>query len=155
MQEARKKEFLKKLNQEIKKARHLAKSRQKAAKEFASASRSQQGDRLYFEDANHMARGYLNRLLSLKKEVTDNQKTQKRPKTVKSVSFVTLEYQDKHKNSFYFTSTGVTLPGLQLITPNSPLGKTIQGKKEGEKFSYQIRRDDQTLSFSGQVIKIE
>lgn len=153
MNQTKKKQLLKSLETEIKKAQEMAQKRKKAADEFRSASRSQQGDRLYFEDANHLAQGYLSRLLKFKKEVelAPNIK----PEKLKSVSFITLQYRGGGESSFYFTQKSLRLLGLQIVSADSPLGKAIAGKKEGESFSYQVEKEGQKSRFSGKIKKIE
>lgn len=153
MNQVKKEEILTVLNQEIKKAQGIAKKRRETAKEFKSASRSQQGDRRYFEDADLIAQSYLARLLELKEEITST--PNQSPEKVESVSYVAVKHEDGETSSFYFVQRGINLPGLQLVTPESPLGKAVEGKREGVSFSYQIERDGQVFSYSGQIKKIE
>ncbi len=63
--------------------------------------------------------------------------------------------ENGEETSFYFVKNSATLSGVQLLTPTSPLGEAIEGKKEGEKFSYQIKRDGQKTTYSGQIKKIQ
>ena len=152
MKLTRKKEILKVINSEIKKAQITCQKTDKTAKIFKRASRSQQGDRLYFEDAAHLAQERLEQLQALKKEVVVAS-TQSAP-TVKQASFVSIEYDNGDTDSFYFVSQGTTLAGIQLITHQSPLGQSIKGKKKKEKFSYQVKREMELTTFSGVINKI-
>lgn len=153
MNQAKKQILLKILDQEIKKAKAVAQKRRATAKVYARASRSQQGDRRYFENIADLTESDLEELLTFKKELAVA--SEKSATSVKPVCFVTLEYQDGTTNQFYFVPLSVRLPGLQLITPPSPLGQAIKAKKAGETFSYQIQRENKTLAFSGKVVKIE
>lgn len=153
MKKGRQQEILKILEKEIKKAERTAQKTLAAAKIFTRASRSQQGDRLYFQNTARLAEDRFIELLALKKEITGV--SDEPLKVAKPVSFVTLIYQNGRKQSFYLVNKGIKLSGLQLITPQSPLGKSIAGKKEGESFSYQVGENDQTTIFSGKIEKIE
>ena len=141
------------LEAEIAKAQIVAQKRRATAKHFRGASRSAQGDRRYFENVADLAEGDLAELSTFKDELLAE--PQKETKNVKPICFVELEYEDGETSQFYFVNRGIRLPGLQLLTPNSPLGQSVVGKKQGEEFSYQVERDDENISFSGQVKKID
>ncbi|MBN1263689.1 MAG: hypothetical protein JW991_05025 [Candidatus Pacebacteria bacterium] len=153
MQKIRKKQILAVTEEALNKAREVAQKRRATAKHFRRASRSQQGDRRYFENVADLAESNLAELLTFKKEIeaTDEVKNE----TVKSVSFVEIQYPDGVCFSFYFTNRSIRLPGLQILTPHSPLGQAIEGKKEGEKFVYEVERDNQHISHTGRIKKIE
>jgi transcription elongation GreA/GreB family factor len=153
MEKTKKKELLDKLDQEIKKAKGLAQKRETAAKRAKSFSRSQQGDRRYFEDADRLAQESLINLLALKNEI--EAASNEPAKEAQPVAFITLEHEDNEIDSFYFVNRAAGLSGVQLLTPDSPLGKAILGKRAGEKFSYQIEKEGQTTTYSGQIQKIE
>lgn len=153
MKPAKKKELLTKLRVEIKKAKEMAAKKKKAARVFKVASRSQQGDKLYYENAFYMAQDHLLRLLEFEKEVTSTE--EKTPDRVEPISFVTVEYMEGGAASFYFVKTGLRLAETILISPGSPLGQAIEEKKEGESFSYQVETDDRTISRAGKIRKIE
>lgn len=153
MKQVRKKELLAKLKEEIEKAEQMKVKTKKAARVFKTASRSQQGDKILYENSHHMALDYFHRLLDFEKEVRSV--SEKKPEKVEPVSFVRVNYLDGNEVSFYFAEKGTNLADLQVVTPSSPLGKSIAGKKEGSRFSYQIKREDKTVSFSGLIKKIE
>lgn len=153
MKKGRKQEILKILEKEIKKAQETAKKTLITAKIFTRASRSQQGDRLYFQNTARLAEDRLIELLNLKKEITNV--PDESLKIAEPISFVTLIYQNGEKQSFYLVNKSPKLTGLQLITPQSPLGKSIAGKKQGENFSYQAGENDETTTYSGKIEKIE
>ena len=153
MNQIKKKPFLEKLDREIKKARVLAGKTTAAAKRAKAFSRSQQGDRRYFEEAGRMGQESLTNLLALKEEVlaSSNQPA----KEASPVAFVTLEDEDGEINSFYFLNRSAGLSNLQLLTPASPLGKALLGKKEGDKFSYRIEKEGLITTYSGKIKKVE
>lgn len=153
MNQTRKKALLTILEAEIAKAQIVAQKRRATAKHFRGASRSAQGDRRYFENVADLAEGDLNELLTFKDELLAV--PEKETKKVKPICFVELEYKDGETGSFYFVQRGIRLPGLQLLTPSSPLGQAIEGKKENEAFTYQIKTNGESVSFSGQIKKIE
>lgn len=141
------------LEKKIKEAQTRAGKTLKTAKIFRRASRSQQGDRLYFQNAASLAEDHLIDLIELKKELA-SASSQPLP-VAQPVSFITIEDDNGETSSFYFVQKGVQLPGLPLLTPESPLGKSIYGKKPGEKFSYRVEKENQSVSFSGKIKKIE
>jgi len=149
----RKKEILASLAQEIKKAAKTAKQRREAAKNFRMASRSQQGDRRLLENTADIAESFYLALLEFKKEIEAS--PNKPCSKIKPVCFVSLEFENGQPQNFYFASKRFELPGLQIIGAGSPLGQAIEGKKKGDSFNYQIKRDDQTITFSGKIVKIE
>lgn len=152
MNKIKKQVFLEKIDQEIKKARAVAQKRAVAARRAKSFSRSQQGDRRYFEDADQIAQESLANLLCLKKEVENS--SDKPAKKALPVAFITIQ-EAGETTSFYLVNNSAPLEKIQLLTPNSPLGKAVEGKKEGEKFSYQIEKDNQKTTYSGQIKRVE
>ncbi len=112
-----------------------------------------QGDRRYFEDADRIAQESLAILIALKKEVEAT--SEKPANRVQPVSFVTLEHEEGEINRFYLVRKSASLTGVQLLTPDSPLGKAILGKKEGERFSYQVEKEDYKTTYSGRIKKID
>jgi len=131
----------------------MAEKTGQTARIFSRASRSQQGDRLYFEDAARLTRERLTKLRSLKEEITESSDSES--KEIRQDSFVSIKYQNGESVSFYFVSQAITLANIQLITSQSPLGKAIEGKKEKEKYSYQIKNGGTTTVFYGQILKVE
>lgn len=153
METVRKKVILAALEAEIEKAKVLAEQRRETAKHFRGASRSQQGDRRYFENAADLAESALSELLTLKEEI--RLAPEATCLTAQPVAFISLKYQDGQTQNFYFVSRSVRLPNLPILTPQSPLGQAILGKKTGDSFFYQIERDGQIINYSGQIIKVE
>lgn len=153
MNQTRKKALLAVLEAEIAEAQAVAQKRRATARHFRGASRSAQGDRRYFENVADLAEGDLAELLTFKNELLAT--PLKETKNAKPICFIELEYKDGETGSFYFVHRGIRLPGLQLLTPSSPLGQAIEGKKENEAFIYQIETDGESVSFSGQIKKIE
>ncbi|HUS52206.1 MAG TPA: hypothetical protein VMX77_01925 [Candidatus Bathyarchaeia archaeon] len=152
MNKVKKQALLEKIDQEVKKARAVAQKRAATARRAKSFSRSQQGDRRYFEDADQIAQESLVNLLGLKREIENS--LDKPAEEAHPVAFITIQ-EGGETTSFYFVTNSATLEGVQLLTPASPLGKAIDGKKEGDKFSYQIEKDGQKIIYSGQIKMIE
>jgi transcription elongation GreA/GreB family factor len=152
MNQTRKNELLEKIEQELERFRGLAEKSAAAARRAKGFSRSMQGDRRYFEEADRITQESLANLVALKKEIEAI--SSETAKTAQPISFITLEDENGEDN-FYLVNRPANFSGIQLLTPDSPLGKAILGKKEGEKFSYQLEREGQTTTFSGKIKKIE
>jgi len=73
------------------------------------------------------------------------------PDTVKPVSYVLLDYRGGVEKSLYFVENPVFVPGYNLVSPISPLGKAIAGKTVGNSFSYTI----DGKNYEGKIAKIE
>lgn len=153
MKKEKKKILLDNLNRAIEKTKLTAEKKRATAKHFRGASRSQQGDRRYFENIADLAESNLAELLSLKAEVADS--PEKTSQIAKPVCFIKIEEENGQTNQFYYVSQGTSLPNLQLLTPRSPLGQAIKGKKENESFTFQTQKDNQIIKYSGKIKKIE
>lgn len=153
MKTEHKKKLLKLLSKEIKKAEKLAEERRETAKNFRSASRSQQGDRRLFETAADLAESKLEELVLFKKELeAASEKTEEK---IVPFSFVSLRYEDGRENNFYFVSRRIQIPDVLLVTNQSPLGRAIEGKKIKESFNYQLIKDEKPCSVNGEILQIE
>jgi transcription elongation GreA/GreB family factor len=152
MDPIKKQEFLKALEEKVESARTRAQKTLQTAKAWRHASRSQQGDKLYFQNAAKMSEDQYLDLAELKKEIAaapENPCSAAQPPC-----FLIIKYQDGTTQEFYFVQSEAKASGLPLLTPFSPLGKGVLGKKEGQNFTYKVERDGEKNSFSGQIQKI-
>ena len=116
-------------------------------------SRSQAGDRYHAESAALITQKYLSALKSLRKEIiscSDGPSSSAKP-----VSYVVLEYDNGERVEFYFVKNRALVTGVLLITQDSPIGKAILNKKEGGAFSYNIKKGEETITYSGKVKQVE
>ena len=141
------------LEAEIKKARKTAEKSRATAKEFRRASRSQQGDRRLYETAADLAESKLEELIVFKKTLENI--PIKKNQRVEPFSFVKVEYDNGTVSPFHFVPQRIHLQDKLLVTPESPLGQAVIGKKEGEKFTFKIKRDGRTATNSGKIVKVE
>lgn len=54
------------------------------------------------------------------------------------INTVRILFMTGQRKKFYLASTNVKLPGIQLVTPQSPLGATLVNKRVGQQVSYQV-----------------
>ncbi|MFC1790247.1 GreA/GreB family elongation factor [Patescibacteria group bacterium] len=153
MEKSKKTILQKTLINEISRTRELAFKRRRTAKFFRGASRSAQGDRKYHENMADLAESAFEDLLAFEKELASFPESASQKAF--PGSYITIKYQDGETQEFYFLDRSIRLPGLQILSPSSPLGQAIKGKKAGEGFDYQVERDDRCLSFTGTITKIE
>lgn len=146
------KELLEIVKTHLDKARVAATEARWAAKRMRGASRSQQGDRKFFENAADLAESNLAELEELSK-VIDNQKIDTK-KLVEPICTVELEFGKGEKTKFFFIPARAGITDSRFLTPQSPLGQAILDKKTGEKFAYEIDQEGQRKSFSGKITKI-
>jgi len=73
------------------------------------------------------------------------------PETVQPVSYVSLDYQNGVEKNFYFVENPVFIPGYNLVSPISPLGKAVSNKTVGNSFSYTI----DGKNYVGKIARIE
>ena len=138
---------------------HLVKARRDAvearwaARRMRGASRSAQGDRKLFEGAADLAESNQAELEKLAEEI--NQEKTHIKNTVEPIATVELEFDQEKIQKFFFIPRRAGLTDANLLTPASPLGQAILGKRIGERFSYQITREGKKTFFSGLIKKIE
>lgn len=153
MNQDRRQTLIKTVQAEIQKAKKTAESSRATAKEFRRASRSQQGDRKLYEAAADLAESKYEELVSFEKELSTV--SEKKCEKVIPFSWVEIEYKSGQLARLYFLPRSIPLKDCLAITPDSPLGQAIQGKKTGEDFSFEIKRDGKNTLASGRIIKIE
>lgn len=72
------------------------------------------------------------------------------PETVKAVCFVSVKFNNGGIKDFYFVENPTYLPGFNLISESSPIGKSLKGKSCGQHFSYNAGEQ----KFEGEVLEI-
>ncbi len=70
--------------------------------------------------------------------------------SVESGAYLDLAFGDDTENYLYMNNFG-TLYGIDIITPQSPIGKAIQGKKAGDSAEYKVEEK----SFRVDIKKIQ
>lgn len=111
------------------------------------------GEMFHAQNTQGMVNQYLERLKKLKSEV--EKASDGVSEDVRPVCSVNVRYEDGNILGFYFVKEAVSLPGYLLISVDSPFGKAIIGKKEGDMFKYAIVQDGVNKSFKGNILKIE
>lgn len=131
MDQKRKLFLLDKINTEIDKKIRAVEAAHEISKDYqlaALGSGSIGGDRLHAENHEQLQRSQLSLLKNVKDQVEQDR-----------VKFITVEYENGRKSDFYFMNSNVLLPDILIVTPDSPLGNTIQGKKVDDSFSFLAR----------------
>ena len=143
MDQKRKLFLLDKINIEIEKrirgveaAREISKDYQTAALGSASIG----GDRLHAENNEQIQKSQLSLLKNVREQIENG-----------FVRFIVVEYQDGQRKEFYLLRSNVTIPEILIVTPDSPLGAVLQGKKQSDSFSYLV--GDKKLN--GKIISLE
>jgi transcription elongation GreA/GreB family factor len=72
------------------------------------------------------------------------------PEKIEPVCFMTLVYDNGEEKEFYLVRDPIHLQGFNLISPKSPLGQSLIGKRVNEKFEYELEGQ----KTSGRVTKI-
>ncbi len=73
------------------------------------------------------------------------------PEKIRTVSYVLVKYTNGSEKELYFVENPVFINGFNLISIDSPLGKSLNGKKIGESFSYTSGEQE----FEGEILSIE
>lgn len=106
------------------------------------------GDLEHARNTAQLSEVRLGKLVKLKEEL--DKAGAEAPISAEPVCFISIEYDSGEKKGFYFVNNAVYLSGFNLISPDSPLGKSLMGKSIGSEFSY---TSGETL-FSGKVTEI-
>lgn len=120
----------------------------------AAASPSMSGDREHAVNQAVINEEKLNNLRALREEVLGSLGKQF-PKAAKPACYISVESTDGSRDEYYFLLKSAYLTGYKFISPESPFGQAILGKKEGDQFSYELDREGKKESFSGKIISIE
>ncbi|MGA3292089.1 MAG: hypothetical protein ABSC49_03035 [Candidatus Microgenomates bacterium] len=99
------------------------------------ASYSAAGDAEHSHNTALLSQQKFEQLKKLKDEIEkalDNET----PTNIETVCFVSVEFSDGRKSEFYFVKNSIYLSRLNLISPDSLIGKAIMGKSVGESFFY-------------------
>jgi transcription elongation GreA/GreB family factor len=149
----RKQALLKAIESQMESMRKAVQDARKLAASFSDATWSQSGERENYEIAAQLAEESLVKLQALRDEVKST--PNKKAMIAKPICFVELDYGDGENEEFYFVHSTVTLPTVSLITPDSPVGRAIIGKKVGDTVVYKVQQRSQDISISCTVANLE
>jgi len=142
-------EALNLLSSEIQKVSESAQKTDEASKDKLSGF-SAAGDKYHAKNASDLVKSYLQRLELLKKELTDA--VSQISETAEPPCCLEMVYDDGQTARFYLVKNAVSLPNLSFISPDSPIGKAVLGKKAGETFSYKLESGH---ACSGRIISLK
>jgi hypothetical protein len=126
------------LEEEIKKAERATAGSKQAANEAShgmATSYSVAGDVEHAKNTALLSLQKLNQLKKLKEEV-DAALENNKPDKVSPVCYVILQFADGRTSEFYFVKNSVYVSGINFISPDSLLGKSIVSKPVRASFSY-------------------
>lgn len=142
-------EVLEILNTEIAKIQVNAKITDDASKQRLTGW-SAAGDKYHAQAAADLTKSYLKRLELLKGEL------EKAPagtsKIIKPPCFVRIVFTDGEVCDLFLVKNAVSLPNASFISEESPLGKAVLGKVNGDPFSYEL---NDGKKYSGKIIALE
>ncbi len=140
------------LDEELKKAEKSAFETRRSANEVSggmAASYSVAGDAEHANNSALLSQGKLTQLKKLQEEI-ENSLNKDISEEVESPCFISVKFQDGSQKDFYLVNNPVYLSGLNLISPDSPIGKAMLGKTKGLTFSYELNNQ----VFSGEILDI-
>jgi transcription elongation GreA/GreB family factor len=149
MNKITKDEILRTLNIEILKIRESARKTDEASKLLTGWSAS--GDKHHQQMAASLTDDYLERLSALKKEISET--SDEISKTAQPVSLLKVVYDDAETLEFVLVQNAVSTPRFVFISQNSPLGKAVIDKAEGDAFSYSLGENGK--NYSGRILSLE
>ena len=79
------------------------------------------------------------------------------PDEIRPACAVVLQYDDDESDSetFVVVNNPTGVKGVSQISPQSPLGLALIGKRAGKRFRYEVKREhEQTLMFEGTILGI-
>lgn len=153
MTKSRKDELLRRINLELGKAEISTEKTSAGVKTFGKYSWSESGDKYHSESAAELAQEFWLNLKKLRDEV-ENANDEKSISAT-PVSYLEISYNSSETAKFYLVNKSALLPGILLITPNSPIGKAVIGKKVGDDFSYKIKLPEKSKLYKGKIERIE
>ena len=113
------------------------------------ASYSAAGDVEHARNSANLSIGKAEKIKKLMEEI-ENSIGDDVPETAKPVCFLSVEYGEGDKKDLYLVENPVIVAGFNLISSNSPLGKSLWGKAVGDSFLYTFGEQ----SFSGKILEI-
>jgi transcription elongation GreA/GreB family factor len=140
MNAKRKEQLLNLLSQAISQKESSLKEKVAASHEIAQAgmgSHSINSERHVVETVAETAKKFVEELITLREEVENspNILTTK----IAPPCWVEIEYDSNRetRGEFFFLSVPILLPGIKIVSPNSPLGKQLLGKGIGNHIEYE------------------
>ena len=148
--------LLKKVKIEIKHAgriAHISRLDGLEAGKTAAFSPSSSGDREHAQNQAILNENKVAIFKTLERDLEGELKKEL-PFVIRPVCYFEVRYLDmgkERRENYYVVNTHVNIGReLRLITPESPLGMEVVGKKVGEKFQYETDR-----KISGEIVFIE
>lgn len=137
---------------QLEKSSKLAASESKQAANEASggltASYSAAGDAEHARNSANLSIQKYQAVKNLELELSESVNLEI-PQSVSPVCFIKIETQGSIKE-LYLTKTPVYIGGFSLISPGSPIGEALSGKKIGDLFLYKNGSE----SFTGKILEI-
>lgn len=113
------------------------------------ASYSLAGDVEHARNSANLSIGKAEKIKNLMEEIESSIRNGV-PETTKPVCFLSIKYEGGDKKDLYLVENPVLVAGFNLISSNSPLGKSLLGKAVGDSFSYIFGEQ----SFGGKILEI-
>jgi transcription elongation GreA/GreB family factor len=142
MERKKLKELIVVLDSELEKSRRRMEETVGAANEIARASAnspSQSGDRDHSRNQAYLTEDSYNNLVTFKQKLLDSLKADV-PETIKPICRTMVELEGAGEKELVVVDDVVKLPGVSIVTTNSPLGRVLVGKKRGESFEFESER---------------
>lgn len=143
----------KRLEVEIEKAEKNALGSKQSANEVAGgmvASYSVAGDAEHARNSAILNQHKLNQLNKLKEEM-DKALLKEIPEKAEPLCFVSVKFKNGSKNNLYLVNNPVYISDFNLVSVQSPIGKSLYDKSVGSSFSYVLSSQD----YSGIILAIE
>lgn len=115
-----------------------------------SASYSAAGDVEHARNSANLSIQKAEQINKLTKELEKSQESEV-PTTIRPVCFVSVKFKEGNQKDLYFVENPVYISGYNLISADSPLGKSLLGKGIGDRFFYTSGNQ----KFEGNVLEIE
>jgi transcription elongation factor GreA len=140
------------LKEEVEKAESTAQKSRQSSNEASGAlgaSYSAAGDAEHSHNTALLSQQKFEQLKNLKVEI-ESAKDSETPTNVIPPSFISVKFTDGRESEFYFVKNPAYISGLNLVSPDSLIGKAILGKNVGETFSYTTGEQ----KFEGKILNI-
>ena len=122
---------------EVKKAEIAAGKNKSASDEVGhgmTASYSVAGDVEHAKNTALLSQQKLEQLIRLSEEIA-GEATKELLSVIEPACYFSVKADDGSLKKFYFVRNPVYIPGLNFVSPDSPVGKTVSGKSIGFSFS--------------------
>jgi hypothetical protein len=126
---------------------------QKSANEVSGglvASYSAAGDAEHSRNSANLSIQNAKQLKQLKEEL-EKALNSGAPKTISPVCFISVVFDTGYKKDLYLVENPVFIQGFNLISTESPLGKSLEGNRVGDMFTYKL----EDRHFTGHIERVE